>query len=85
MQLNWKIRIWFLSSLSTQKREFHSVGSELSHFHIFDFMNLYGFEIFLSFQVLNKNEILEPQIESWVETDTQVRKGDLQWGYDRLI
>ena len=48
-------------------------------------MTLYGFEIFLSFQVLNKNEILEPQIESWVETDTQVRKGDLQWGYDRLI
>ena len=66
-------------------RKFYSVGSELCQFHIFDFMNLYGFEILLSFQVLNKNEILEPQIESWVETDTQVRKDDLQWGYDRLI
>ena len=85
MQLNWKIRILFFSSVLTQKREFYSVGSELSHLGIFYFMNLYGFEIFLSFQVLNKNEILEPQIESWVETDTQVRKGDLQWGYDRLI
>ena len=85
MQLNWKIRILFFSSVSTQKGEFYSIGSEFSHFHIFDLMTLYGFEIFPSFQVLNKNEILEPQIESWVETDTQVRKGDLQWGYDRLI
>ena len=83
--MNWKIRILFFSSVSTQKGEFYSIVSELSHFHIFDLMTLYGFEIFLSFQVLNKNEILEPQIESWVETDTQVRKGDLQWGYDRLI
>jgi len=85
MQLIWKIRILFFSSVSTQKGEFYSTGLELYHFHIFDLMTLYGFEIFLSFQVLNKNEILEPQIESCVETDTQVRKGDLQWGYDRLI
>ena len=57
----------------------------LTYFYLFHFLILYGLEIFLNFSSTKKSGILEPQIESWVETDTQVRKGDLQWGYDRHI
>ena len=61
-------------------------GFRIDLFLFFSFHDsVWSWEFLKFFEVLKKSGILEPQIESWVETDTQVRKGDLQWGYDRHI